>query len=246
MQRTFSTNTLYPHTSLPSAPYCRTKLQTSSPLLSNTNREPNFFGMSTSPTVQEGHLADLNVNSERQCIFASLGPTFTNNSLDHCNLGAARNMMHWARLAHFSCHGLPHPSDSTLSRLVLLRDDIEPCTVAAIRDMDILNASLLFLSACHSASDASGALSDETTHVAKAFLLAKFPTMLSTLWQAYEASAIEIAAKFYAMVGKEWRVEQEAPDADLFPRALHRAVWRWMENGNSWKPVDWASWVRFQ
>ena len=216
------------------------------PYYQNANREFTLFGMSTSPAVPEGHLADLDVDSEKQRIFASLGSTFTNNALNNCNLGAARNMMHRARLVHFSCHGLSHPSDSTLSRLVLLRDDAEPCTVAAIRDMDIPNALLLFLSACHSASDASSALSDEITHVAKAFLLAGFPTVIGTLWQAYQASAMDIAAEFYALVAKGWRVDQEEPAADLFPRALHWALWKWREKGNMWKPVDWASWVCFQ
>ena len=123
------------------------------PYYQNANREFTLFGMSASPQVPEGRLSDLAVAEEKRRIFQSLGNSFTNNSVEDCNLGMARNMMHWARIIHFTCHGLPHPTDPSKSRLVLLRDDKEPCTVAEIREMEIPNALLLFLSACHSAID---------------------------------------------------------------------------------------------
>lgn len=215
------------------------------PYYQNASREFTLFGMSTSPPVPEGKLADLAAAEERRRIFASLGDSFTNNTIDNCNLGMARNMMHWARIIHFTCHGLPHPTDPLKSQLVLLRDDKEPCTVAQIRDMDIPNALLLFLSACHSAVDHRARETDEITHLAKAFLLAGFPTVIGTLWQAYQASTLEIAAVFYAHVAREWKADQEEPEQDFFPRALHRAVCRCREDGNMWKPMSWASWVCF-
>ena len=215
------------------------------PHYQNAAREFTLFGMSTSPAVPEGPLADLSVDAEKARIFASLGPTFTNNALVDCNLGAARNMMRWARLVHFTCHGVPHPTDPLRSRLVLLRDDREPCTVAAVRAMDIPNALLLFLSACHSALDPRAA-HDDVTHLAKAFLLAGFPTVIGTLWQAYEASALDVAEAFYARVAERWGVDADEPEPGLFPRALHAAVSRWRDRGsNLWKAVDWASWVCF-
>ena len=215
------------------------------PYYQNARREFTLFGMSTSPAVPEGKLADLAVTEERERIFASLGDTFTNNTIDNCNLGMARNMMHWARIIHFTCHGLPHPTDPLKSRLVLPRDDKEPCTVAQIRDMEIPNALLLFLSACHSAIDPRAGETDEITHIAKAFLLAGFPNVIGTLWKAYQASALEIAAVFYAQVAKEWRMDQDEPDSDVFPRALHHAICKWRDDDNLWKPMDWASWVCF-
>ncbi|MCJ1380761.1 hypothetical protein MMC17_003870 [Xylographa soralifera] len=216
----------------PSIPYYR-----------NANRDFTLFGMSTSPHVPEGKLADLAVTEEQQRICASLGDSFAIHTIDRCNLGVARNMMRWARIVHFTCHGLPHPTDPSKSRLVLLRDDEEPCTVAQIREMDVANPLLLFLSACHSAIDPRVNETDEITHLAKAFLLAGFPTVIGTLWQAYQASAMDIAAVFYTQVAKEWKVGQEEPDADVFPRALHRAVCEWRQKSNMWKPMDWASWV---
>ncbi|MCJ1438969.1 hypothetical protein MMC27_008359 [Xylographa pallens] len=218
----------------PSIPYYR-----------NANRDFTLFGMSTSPQVPEGKLVDLAVTEEKRRICASLGDSFTNNTIDRCNLGVARDMMHWARIVHFTCHGLPHPTDPSKSRLVLLRDAQEPCTVAQIREMDIANPLLLFLSACHSAVDPRASETDEITHLAKAFLLAGFPTVIGTLWQAYQDSALDIAAVFYAQVAQGWKVGQDEPDADVFPRALHRAVCEWRENDNTWKPMDWASWVCF-
>lgn len=215
------------------------------PYYQNANREFTLFGMSTSPVVPEGKLTDLAVTKEQRRIFASLGDSFTNNAIDNCNLGVARNMMHWARIIHFTYHGLPHPIDPSKSRLVLLRDDKEPCTVAQIRDMELPNALLLFLSACHSAIDPRASETDEIIHLAKAFLLAGFPTVIGTLWQAYQASALDIAAAFYARVAREWRAGQDEPDPDVFPRALHHAVYTWREDGKMWKPMDWASWVCF-
>jgi hypothetical protein len=215
------------------------------PYYRNANRDFTLFGMSNSPDVPEGKLPDLDVVKEKQRICTSLGDSFVTHFIDRCNLGMARDMMHWARIVQVTCHGLPHPTNQSKSRLVLLRDDIEPCTVEQIREMDIPNPLLLFLSACHSAIDPQAGETDEITHLAKAFLLAGFPTVIGTLWQAYEASALEIAAVFYAQVAREWKVGQDEPDADVFPRALHHAVCEWRGNGRMWKPMDWASWVCF-
>ena len=216
------------------------------PYYQNGSRNFTLFGMSTSPLVQEGQLANLDVAEEQRRIFASLGNSFTSNTIDRCNIGVAKNMMQWARMVHFTCHGLSNPKDSSNSRLVLLSDDIEPCTVAKIRDMDIPNALLLFLSACHSGVDLRADETDEIIHLAKAFQLAGFPTVIGNLWQAYQASALEIAANFYAYVASKWKMDQDEPDPDVFPRALHHAVCKWRENRNMWKPMDWASWVCFQ
>lgn len=215
------------------------------PYYQNANREFTLFGMSTSPSVPEGALSDLAVLEERDRIFSILGDSFVKNTIDQCNIGMARNMMRWARMIHFTCHGIPHPTNPSNSRLVLLADDKEPCTVAKILDMNIPNALLLFLSACHSAIDPRAGESDEITHLAKAFLLTGFPNVIGTLWKAYEMSAVEIASEFYAGVAKGWTMEQEEPDSNLFAAALHHAVCKWREDGNMWKPMDWASWVCF-
>ena len=242
-----STNNLAHYAVSSYFPSIRTHLDSQSrqPLVSYYpagDRAFTLIGMSTSPEVPEGSLTPLSVSTERSRILAQLGPSFptSTSTIDNCNLGVVRTALHWARLVHFTCHGLPHPSDPSRSRLVLLNDAKEPASVAAIRRIDVPNAALLFLSACHSAANFGDEVTDEVTHLAKAFLQAGFPVVVGSLWKAWQASAMEIAAEFYGEVARGWGKEE---GRELFPRALQTAVGRWRRKGNEWKAMDWGAWV---
>lgn len=207
----------------------------------------------TEPTP-EGKLADIDAEREHRRILASLQGQFHVNQLIQPEWGTLESLLTHVRLAHFSCHGLPHATDPTLSRLVIWLEQQRPLTVAAIRKLTIPGARLAFISACHSASDRSGltadpeadSSADEVVHVARAFQLAGFPTVVGTMWHAYQESAIEISGYFYRYLADEWKEEKRDLDGDTFARALHLALRTWRgEGGNVWKAVDWASWACF-
>ena len=106
--------------------------------------------------------------------------------------------------------------------------------------MDVPNALLLFLSACHSAIDTQAGEMDGINHIAKWFLPGEFIAVIGTLWQAYEESALGIPAVFYAHLAKEWKLEPLKPEPDVFPGALHGAIGIWRYDGNMRKLTDWA------
>ena len=117
--------------------------------------------------------------------------------------------------------------------------------MAAIRDLSSSFSRLAFLSACHSANFEDESTADEVVHVAKAFQLAGFPSVIGTLWQAFDGDAAIVSGKFYAYL--KWRMGQGAMndfDGDLFARALHSAV-NFLREKNPYSCVNWASWIHY-
>ena len=202
----------------------------------------------------EGKLADLDVDCENDRIKKSLQGRFNINRLITPEMGTLMSMMTNLRLAHFTCHGLPHDRDPLRARLVIWKEEQRALTVGSIRKMAIPGAKLAFVSACHSAISHSALVDgtrsreedkDSSMHVVRALQLAGFPTVVGTLWHAYQESAIDISGHFYQFVGDRWEEGKKGMNGDLFSRALHHALYQYQKEGNMWNAVDWASWVCF-
>lgn len=238
-----------------------------------------MIGMPKTETTSQGEkLADLDFDRERDRITTALRGRFDPTYLVTPEMGVLESLLTHVRLAHFTCHGLPHATDPLLSRLVIWKDDSRPLTVASIRKMAIPGAKLAFVSACHSAihrkeeeeeaaespdkeeeneNDADDDKDDgeSSLHLARALQLAGFPTVVGTLWHAYQDSAIEISGHFYRFVADRWTTtgvsRDMIMDGAFFARALHYAVRCYQEDkaaageGNLWKSVDWAGWMCF-
>ncbi|MCJ1256070.1 hypothetical protein MMC24_003890 [Lignoscripta atroalba] len=211
------------------------------------------ISMPNTVATPEGKLADLDIERENNRIAESLQGRFNVNRLIMPEMGTLESLLTHVRLAHFTCHGLPHGIDPLRARLVIWREEVQSLTVGSIRKMGIPGAKLAFVSACHSAVDqrplADGAGSNEekepALHIVSALQLAGFPTVVGTLWHAYQDSAIDIASHFYRFVADRWAEGKREMNGDLFARALHYALYRYQEDGDKWNAVDWASWVCF-
>ena len=214
----------------------------------------NLLTVSMPETVAtpEGKLADLDVEREHSRITESLRGRFDMNRLISPEMGTLKSLLSNVRLAHFTCHGLLHDRDPLLARLVIWRENLQPLTVGSIQKMAIPGARLAFVSACHSAisqaalQDGAGPSEDiePGMHVVRALQLAGFPTVVGTLWHAYQESAIDISGHFYQFVADGWEKGKKL-DGDLFARALHYALYQYQKEDNRWNAIDWASWVCF-
>jgi CHAT domain-containing protein len=99
-------------------------------------------------------------------------------------------------IAHFACHGSVHPSDPSLSKL-MLSDPEDPLTVSSLASVRLEGARLAYLSACRTAAMVPDELIDEAIHLTSAFQLAGFRNVVGTLWTINDIVGVEVATAFY-------------------------------------------------
>jgi tetratricopeptide (TPR) repeat protein len=133
--------------------------------------------------------------------------------------------------AHFACHGVHEPADPSASRL-LLHD--RPLTVLEVSRTHLPEARLAVLSACHTARGAPE-LADEALHLAGAFQLAGYPSVVATLWQVNDRMATRIALAFHTALAATGM----PPAPDRTATVLHEVLHQFRD----YPPSIWASWV---
>jgi hypothetical protein len=136
--------------------------------------------------------------------------------------------------AHFACHGGTTPDGEAA---LFLTDG--PLTTTRISRLDLGDAHLAVLSACHTAMP-DAAVPDEAGHLAAALQIAGFRQVVSTLWAIGEETAAAVAISFYAFLA--------TPGGTLDPAdaaaALHAAVGQ-LRTESPYEPSKWAQFVHF-
>ncbi|MBE8523024.1 CHAT domain-containing protein [Amycolatopsis sp. H6(2020)] len=136
--------------------------------------------------------------------------------------------------AHFACHGGTTPDGEAA---LFLADG--PLTTTGISRLDLGDAHLAVLSACHTAMP-DAAMPDEAGHLAAALQIAGFRQVVSTLWAIGEETAAAVTASVYGSLA--------TPDGTLDPAgaaaALHTAV-KQLRSESPYEPSRWAQFVHF-
>ncbi|TPN83004.1 CHAT domain-containing protein [Aquimarina algicola] len=141
-----------------------------------------------------------------------------------------------ADIIHLSLHGLVDVDDPKRSCIIFDDRQEQQEFLLAPRDLysNRLNANLVLLSACHSASgkiyNGEGVLG-----MSKSFLLGGAHNILSSLWNASEASSLKITTSFLENI-------HAAQATDL---ALHEAKLNYLNNSepNKRHPYYWANFI---
>jgi tetratricopeptide (TPR) repeat protein len=141
------------------------------------------------------------------------------------------------RIAHFACHASANARDPGTSRLVLADHADIPLTVRDISALK-LTADLAFLSACETAVTAPS-LADEPVHIAGAFQLAGFRSVVGTLWPVVDPIAARLTGSFYRELTRDG---QRRPAVTHVAVALHEAV-RELRTHYRDAPAAWAAYV---
>lgn len=141
-------------------------------------------------------------------------------------------------IAHFACHGASNPADPSKSLLLLRDHATDPFTVASLGPVNLSHAQLAYLSACQTAAVPADGLVDEAIHLATAFQLAGFPSVVGTLWEITETAAVNIAAAFYARL----RTGQDTLDTGQAAAALHHCI-RARRDRYPARPFLWAGYL---
>jgi CHAT domain-containing protein len=139
-------------------------------------------------------------------------------------------------LVHFACHG---DNDSSLGILRgggLHLDTSETLTAAHIQDTALEHGAVAFLSAC-STAEPHPELPDEPMHLAAAFQLAGFRSVIGTLWRAPDTPAISGA--FYRSLTADGT---RPPDTTLTAPALNSAI-RTLRARYLASPTRWAAYL---
>ncbi|MEV7046161.1 CHAT domain-containing protein [Amycolatopsis sp. NPDC051061] len=135
-----------------------------------------------------------------------------------------------ALIAHFACHAIMNLTDPAASAILLTLRRLSVRDIAALPKLDRI---LVYLSACTTAHT-GGLLADEAMHLASAFQLIGFRSVIGTLWKIDDDIAIEVADSFYRLLS-----EGHEPST-----ALHDAVdtvrGQYLDS-----PALWAGFVHF-
>lgn len=138
---------------------------------------------------------------------------------------------------HLSCHAVQSQTDPNLSAF-LLQD--RPMTLGDLVAMQLPDADLAYLAACHTASG-SVELIDESLHLAAGLQVAGFRHVVATLWSISDRAAPTMAGSFYRrLVRSDDPIGQ--PIADRSSHALHLAV-EALRRAAPANPLVWAPYI---
>jgi CHAT domain-containing protein len=143
---------------------------------------------------------------------------------------AVRDGLRTAVWAHLVCHAISNLVNPQSGALLLAHGRL---TVRDIAALPRRHRYLAYVSACTTAQS-GGLLVDEAMHLASAFQLIGFRTVIGTLWQVDDDAARQVANSYYSQLssGQEPAV------------ALHNAV-RDLRNQYPQGPALWAGFVHF-
>ncbi|MFI0480909.1 CHAT domain-containing protein [Actinomadura sp. 9N215] len=136
-------------------------------------------------------------------------------------------------VAHFACHAFSDSDHPSTSHLLLGDHEDRPLTVLDIAGLRLEDAELAYLSAC-STAHTGGALADEAIHLAAAFQLAGYRSVIGTLWPVADRPAVHFARGIYKAIA--------ARGTDMTAQALHATTHRLRDRWPG-HPEIWAAFI---
>ncbi|WP_242884292.1 CHAT domain-containing protein [Actinomadura litoris] len=136
-------------------------------------------------------------------------------------------------VAHFACHAFSDSDHPSTSHLLLGDHEDRPLTVLDIAGLRLEDAELAYLSACSTARP-GGALADEAIHLAAAFQLAGYRSVIGTLWPVADRPAVRFARGVYEAIAAE--------GTDMAAHALHATTHRLRDRWPG-HPEIWAAFI---
>jgi tetratricopeptide (TPR) repeat protein len=112
-------------------------------------------------------------------------------------------------ILHFACHGKFDPDNPSHSHLLLQDWANDLLSTADITSLKLDRPRLVYLSACHGASNRTESLFDEGIHIAGAFQLAGFQHVIGTLWQIGQHFSLNVSRDVYSAITADARFDVE-------------------------------------
>lgn len=105
-------------------------------------------------------------------------------------------------ISHFVCHGTTLTAKLSASHLLFTKYTARPFTVERVGKLKSITTKIAYLSACHTAVSRAQNLLDENINIATVFRVTSFPSVIGTLWQAFDKEAITLAGAFYRFLSR--------------------------------------------
>ncbi|KFY41367.1 hypothetical protein V495_04960 [Pseudogymnoascus sp. VKM F-4514 (FW-929)] len=187
------------------------------------------------------------VKEEKKQVIGAAGNHLNIELLDLPSVGQVVDSLENCCIAHFACHGYTDHSDPSNSGLILQKcmggqDKQDRLTVRRVSELRLEKAQVAYLSACSTAENRWGELSDEVLHVVSGFQMAGFPHVVGCLWPSIDSVCVEVASEFYSSMlgnGIEGLVRKGGVAS-----ALRDAVLKVREE-NIGSPLLWAPFVHY-
>lgn len=143
-------------------------------------------------------------------------------------------------IAHFACHAQIDFKDPARSRL-LLNDEQKGCKhhldVDTLLSMRLRECQMVYLSACNTAAD--WRVSEQSAHLAVAFLMSSVPHVIATVWKVADDVAREVAEKFYWCIAETSSLDKVHQAAMILRNVAQELRMR----GSA--ILDWAAYVHY-
>jgi hypothetical protein len=146
-------------------------------------------------------------------------------------------------IIHFACHGSSDPLDPLHSHLLL-----QGASEGAVPIVDRLTISMIskvaaegrarvaFLSACSTAEIKASTLGDEGLHLASAFQVVGFASVIGSQWRVSDDVCVELAGAFYTELARRGLAFSNRDVADVLRSAILRVRATHPNNPDLWSP----------
>jgi CHAT domain-containing protein len=169
-------------------------------------------------------------------------------ALDLPSVDQVVNSLRSCSIAHFACHGSTNHTDPSNSGLVLQKQrdgqkaERDWLTVHKISELSLTHARIAYLSACSTAENKAGQLSDEVIHVVSGFQVAGFPHVIGCLWPSKDGVCLQVAGGFYKSLMRRRAMGWDGRDV---ASALREAVMAVQRTERKPRPLAWAQFVHY-
>jgi tetratricopeptide (TPR) repeat protein len=201
-----------------------------------------LVGMPTTPNL----ISLPGVKAELESLQNWLSDSMSISTLNLPSKAEVISRLPTAQIVHFACHGesdLSDPSESTL----FLRDwQVARFRVLDVLELNLANAQFAYLSLCHAANNSQMTLLDEGVHLAGAFHLAGFPSLVATLWQIHDIYSVQFSKIVYEYLLRDngqMDISKACDGVHAATRQLRGSLGENEETGDSLNPLVWAPYI---
>jgi CHAT domain-containing protein len=160
--------------------------------LFNGTQKVLFITMPTTP----GHIPLPYTKIETEAVARALPSSLTIEELEYPTKSAVIAKITQFSVVHFACHGT-WALDPSNSFIYLADWKTNALSVGEIVKLKLNHAQFAYLSACHASNNRKLSLLDEEIHMAGAFQLAGFASVIGTLWQISDRYSRFVAEYVY-------------------------------------------------
>ncbi|KAJ5741581.1 hypothetical protein N7533_010990 [Penicillium manginii] len=205
----------------------------------------------TMPTTP-GQVDLEGVRDECFAISSACKGIFKSTLLEHPTAAHVLGNLAKSEIVHFACHGLSNPDDPSKSHLLLQSNsesgDAIPdkLTIADICDTVShgVPARIAYLSACSTAEITPTRYADESFHIASAFQVAGFPSVIGALWPTRDDVCVKVTKYFYESFVTNYQTDgKELSVASSYRDAVLRVRSELFAGGGEGDPMTWAAHV---